>query len=91
MLNTTGVIVEGTTDLFWGSGHSAKQTALKHQSCWSGHNMMGQLWMKLRRTLQSSEPALAVQCFPVSEQNPSSAITPWFPDEDFLSYITISE
>ena len=53
LINSKGVIVEGTTDLFWGSGHSAKITAVKQQSQWSGQNTLGQLWMKLRRQLQS--------------------------------------
>ena len=83
LLNSKGIIVEGTTDLFWGSGHSAKQTALKHHSSWHGQNTLGQLWMKLRRQLQMNVTAPSVQCFPVFPSTlPNNAET-CFPDEDY--------
>ena len=51
LVNTPGLIVEGTANLFWGSGHNASKTKELNPTLWQGQNQMGKLLMKLRTML----------------------------------------
>ena len=52
LVNTVGIIAEGSTNLFWGSGHNALETAKIHPRNWKGKNQLGIIFMKIRKCLQ---------------------------------------
>ena len=55
LVNTYGIIAEGTTNIYWGTGHNVYDTSRLLPRQWLGRNQMGNLLMNLRTKLRTDD------------------------------------